>query len=567
MKYCLLVVALIGACHAQPVRASIERALPRLQSSAAKFVEQRACFSCHHNALPIWALRLADERGFQVDVNALTAVESKTFHELSGPGAIDTAVQASNLNDPAPNETFLLMAAESARLPRDLTKAVYAARLINWQRDGHWVTSDFRPPHSASTFMATASAVRAIAAYAPDELKQQQAECFARAREWLAKNKPESTEDAAFRLLGLVWTNAEAPQIEAASRDLLALQKPGSGWRQSSNYQPDAYATGEAIYALRVAGKDAPLSAIKFLTSSQAEDGTWHVHTRMLSPADVSPRYFTTGFPYAKDEYISYAGSVWAVMGLLSTLPKTSPTLPASASTTPEPPAWIRTALWGTQAELDKLDPTLKTDKGTTLMMAAATDVAKVKSLRARGADTTGALAVAAAYRGTADSIQELAAGADLNPKRKPPIAIAVKTGDIATVKTLLANGAQPAPALGDAITFGYADIVELLLRAGASPTLTQGDGVNLLHWAAITGRTDVIPVLAKAGTKINALDDQGYTPLMYAATIDFGDTKTLDALLKAGADPRIKNDDKRTPYQQAARLHLKHLAAHLQTR
>ena len=137
MKYCLLVVALIGACHAQPVRASIERALPRLQSSAAKFVEQRACFSCHHNALPIWALRLADERGFQVDVNALTAVESKTFHELSGPGAIDTAVQASNLNDPAPNETFLLMAAESARLPRDLTKAVYAARLINWQRDGH----------------------------------------------------------------------------------------------------------------------------------------------------------------------------------------------------------------------------------------------------------------------------------------------------------------------------------------------------------------------------------------------------------------------------------------------
>ena len=44
----------------------------------------------------------------------------------------------------------------------------------------------------------------------------------------------------------------------------------------------------------------------------------------MLSPAEVSPDYFTTGFPYQKDEYLSYAGTVWAVMGLLTALPQTS---------------------------------------------------------------------------------------------------------------------------------------------------------------------------------------------------------------------------------------------------
>ena len=31
--------------------------------------------------------------------------------------------------------------------------------------------------------------------------------------------------------------------------------------------------------------------------------------------------YFATGFPYGKDEFLSFTGSCWAVMGLLSALP------------------------------------------------------------------------------------------------------------------------------------------------------------------------------------------------------------------------------------------------------
>ena len=56
---------------------------------------------------------------------------------------------------------------------------------------------------------------------------------------------------------------------------------------------------------------------LKFLVSTQASDGTWRVRTRMISPAEVSPEYFTTGFPYGKDEFLSYAGSCWATMALI----------------------------------------------------------------------------------------------------------------------------------------------------------------------------------------------------------------------------------------------------------
>jgi uncharacterized protein len=129
-------------------------------------------------------------------------------------------------------------------------------------------------------------------------------------------------------------------------------------------------------------------------------------------------------------------------------------------------------------------------------------------------------------------------------------------------VSLLLARGARAnlAGASGDmpiseAITFGRPDVVRALIAAGAGVHLVERTGVNLLHWATITNRAGVIPELARAGVDINATDEAGYTPLMYAATIDFGDTATLQALLAAGARPTIANHSGRTPLQQARRL------------
>jgi ankyrin repeat protein len=116
-----------------------------------------------------------------------------------------------------------------------------------------------------------------------------------------------------------------------------------------------------------------------------------------------------------------------------------------------------------------------------------------------------------------------------------------------------LAKGARPsAAALSQAVTFGYPEVVRILIDAGADAKVTESSGINLLHWAAIANRADVIPELVKAGVSLNAQDEHGFTPLMYAATIDFGDTATLDALLKAAPDLSVKNDGGRTAFDQA---------------
>jgi ankyrin repeat protein len=417
------------------------------------------------------------------------------------------------------------------------------------------------------------------------------------AQRWLVHTNPVSTEDATFRLLGLVWAKAPGSDITAASRDLRQLQRSSGGWAQLPGYPADAYSTGEALYALSEAGTASDAASrrgLTFLRSTQQADGTWHVRTRMLSPADVSPPYFTTGFPYQHDEYISYAATCWATMALLREVPAAAtvnaPAAPVAEAPPDDPRGVLRIALFGKASDLPAGDnvngANWATPNGTSLLMAAAPDPEKTTMLLRRGADPKfrsqsgyDALTVAATYRDSAPTLRALiVAGADVEPPesitvRHTPLMFASISGDLDSVTLLLSRGAHANPRpnaagdspLSEAITYGHAAVVRALIDAGAKTDLVERTGVNLLHWATITNRADVIPELAKAGVDINAVDEHGFTPLMYAATIDFGDAVTLRALLAAGADRAIKNEAGRTPLQQARRMGFAQLARALQ--
>ena len=81
------------------------------------------------------------------------------------------------------------------------------------------------------------------------------------------------------------------------------------------------------------------------------------------------------------------------------------------------------------------------------------------------------------------------------------------------------------------------------------------------LHWAVIADHVDAVKTLLAAGADVNAVDRFGYTPLLYASTIDFGDAETATMLLAAGANPNVKDKGGQTalsqsrefPYIQAA--------------
>ena len=140
---------------------------------------------------------------------------------------------------------------------------------------------------------------------------------FVRAAAALEKMKPATTQDRAFHLMGLAWANASAASTERSASALASTQRADGGWNQLPGMGSDAYATGQALYALNAAGKLPTTDAVyqkgvRYLLRTQADDGSWHVKTRSIW---IQP-YFESGFPYSHDQWISGAGTSWAAMAL-----------------------------------------------------------------------------------------------------------------------------------------------------------------------------------------------------------------------------------------------------------
>ena len=221
--------------------------------------------------------------------------------------------------------------------------------------EGHWSANESRrPPMGAGDFQAAAVCIYALKHYAPLGSESGLAGTIARAVEWLERSNPQTTQDRAFHALGLAWAGSGSERARQSARSLIAMQRPDGGWSQLSGMESDAYATGQALFALAIAGNmsaadPAYREGVDFLLKTQAADGTWHVRTRSIW---LQP-YFESGFPYGRDQFISVAGANWSIRALALALgaPTAPDRLPLAAVETADLEPWIETAMFGTSAE------------------------------------------------------------------------------------------------------------------------------------------------------------------------------------------------------------------------
>ena len=310
-------------------RVVVTKSLPLLQTLGTKFIEESGCVSCHNNSLPAMAVAVARERGFKIDEQAVQQENAK-IAELWGakreaylqgggaPGGIDTA-------------SYILVGLAANGLSSNSTTDAVIHFLAGQQtKAGNWeITIRSRPPLEASHFNATALSLRALQLYAPKGRQAAVKQQIAEARQWLTKATPRTNEDRAFHLFGLHWSGADKATKQKAAAQLLAQQRSDGGWAQLPSMQSDAFATGQSLVALHRAGglpasDPAYQRGVQYLLRTWKPDGTWHVQTRVFP----FQKYFESGFPYGKDQWISAAATSWAVMALALTIDP-----PASAGT------------------------------------------------------------------------------------------------------------------------------------------------------------------------------------------------------------------------------------------
>ena len=196
-------------------------------------------------------------------------------------------------------------------------------------------------------------------------------------------------------------------------------------------------------------------------------------------------------------------------------------------------------------SDLKKIDPNSTTHGGTTALMIAANDPAKIKILLKRGANPkattkTGydALMFAALFYGNSKSVNLLLqSGIPASSSRQArfgasSLAHAVMSNDPAMVRLLLAKGAnpkqmmgllgspQPNPMINLALGFNNVLIIRHLAKAGALIDEPDWDGMTALSWAAVSLHAESVKVLLDLGADPKHKNKFGLTPPDHVKTV-----------------------------------------------
>jgi ankyrin repeat protein len=303
---------------AATAREAVERSIPALQRTDVTFLKKAGCVSCHNNTLTAMTVAAARKQKLPIDdqiarsqLKAIAAyVDSWRDRALLGvgiPGDADTI-----------SPILVGMAAENYA-PDAATDAMAALVKSRQLPNGQWMPIGHRPPLELSAFMVTAQSMRALQVYAPKPLRGEYQKSIQLAAAWLTQTPPQTNQDRAFQLLGLTWAGADNAVIRKAGGELMRAQRPDGGWNQIPTLASDAYATGEALVALRDSGAAAVTDpeyqrGVRFLLNSQLADGSWHVKSRAMP---IQP-YFESDFPHGHDQWISAAATNWATLALMA---------------------------------------------------------------------------------------------------------------------------------------------------------------------------------------------------------------------------------------------------------
>ena len=223
---------------------------------------------------------------------------------------------------------FLAIAAQS--LPA-LTKGqkqslqLIAEELVKKQQpDGSWefFATLRRPPINESQTTDAAWIIMALEGEMGPDAPESQRAALSKAIAWLdAAKLSDIHQDKVLKVLMGVRSAKPRKTMQTTIDELLALQRADSGWSQTvPELKSDAFATGQTLYVLSLAGFTADRPEIKrgmdFLVATQKPDGSWPMISR--STPDGSPGSSKLLTP------ITCAASSWATLGLARLAPKRS---------------------------------------------------------------------------------------------------------------------------------------------------------------------------------------------------------------------------------------------------
>jgi hypothetical protein len=336
---CLSRPALAGEPTSAPrattpqVHQTVERAIQYLQTESAAWLNTRQCAACHHVPMPLWALAEAERRGYAIDKKLVAGMAesllgskdkllaSKIFPDPAAPP--DPRPQGRGLNMGLPMLAVAAQSLPSLTEGQQQSLKLIAEEIVKKQQaDGSWefFATLRRPPINENQTTDAAWIVMALQGTTGADATKSQREALAKAVAWLDGARGSDThQDKVLKVILGSRSGKPREALQTTIDELLALQRADGGWSQTvPEMKSDAFATGQTLYALSLAGLPAERPEIQramdFLVATQKADGSWPMTSR--ATPDGSPGSAKLLTP------ITCAASSWATLGLVSHVPK-----------------------------------------------------------------------------------------------------------------------------------------------------------------------------------------------------------------------------------------------------
>lgn len=305
------------------VKQSATKGLQLLQKSGYVFINNNThkCASCHNNTLTSMASEIAKQKGVAL-IDSLTVSNVKAMENdivaVCNPNQINQFLPISF------GIPYLLLGLHAENYPANMHTDISVDYIMSQAKpDGSFLAESGRVPLETGDIHLTAMAIRSIHLYASPAKKQHINELAERTKHWLEKVQTDQQQELAFQLLGLQWCGSSTSYKAKIAEKLRSMQNEDGGWSQLPTLKSDAYATGQTLYALYESGMEKPEDAVyqkglNYLLKTQDDKGAWFVATRSFP---IQPFVNSDFPPYDDNQFISAAGSNWAVMALLNALP------------------------------------------------------------------------------------------------------------------------------------------------------------------------------------------------------------------------------------------------------
>ena len=306
---------------------AVQRGLTVLEKGARNYPDHHDCFACHHQTLPLAAMREARRIGLKID-EPLFGQTAEIVRSYFARHADERS-----LGQGIPGQAFMVaygawsFELADMELPIELRDVMAKFVIQKQESDGRWHPASFRPPAEQSDVMNTVLALRvlkpsgATLTFANDAEWRVTAEATERlAMTWLSETPPKLQEDFVARLWSLKWFGDDANQRAELVRKIVDRQQSDGGWAAEDHLSSEAYSTGLTLFALLDTGElptSPPIArGLAYLLKTQHAEGSWFVATR-AKPVQV---FFDNGDPHGKNQFISITATGWSVAALARSL-------------------------------------------------------------------------------------------------------------------------------------------------------------------------------------------------------------------------------------------------------